>query len=508
VWDPVVSPGFYSLRSSGHASQRVAFSPDGRQLVSTGTAGDWQTGVAFTLWDPLTGQELLSLRGVASRSQVAFSADGRRLATPGAQGTINLWDATTGKRVRTLRSKGGQVLAVAFSPVGQRLASVGRGSPDHGEIKVWDAANGDEVLTVRGHGKVVRPVPGSIAFSPDGQRLVTSCQDKTVLLWDAGTGTVLHILAGHEAVVHGVAYSPNGRHVASASDDRTVKIWDTVTGKAVTLRGHMREVAGVAYSRDGRRLASASDDRTVKIWDTATWREVLTLRSHLDRVYSVAFSPDGQRLASAGQEGVVRLWEAAPLTPEVQLGREAGALVNRLTAELLFKEDVLAHLQGDTTLDEPLRQKALSLADRYREQPGRFNQASLAMVRKPGASQAEYRLALRRAEKACRLLPDRCACFHTLAIAQFRLGQYREAIATLKKTEDFHARTKKGSDANDLAILAMSQYHLGQKDPAQATLRRLRQVMKLPNWGRNDGSRAFLAEAEALIEGKKREGGK
>jgi tetratricopeptide (TPR) repeat protein len=176
--------------------------------------------------------------------------------------------------------------------------------------------------------------------------------------------------------------------------------------------------------------------------------------------------------------------------------------VNRLADELLFKGDILARLQADNSLDEPLRQVALTLADRYREQPGRFNQASLAVVQKPGAKEAEYRLALRWAEKVCEMLPDRCTGFHTLAIAQFRLGQHQEAIATVKKAEAFHARAKTPPEATDFAILAMAQHHLGQKEQAWAALTRLQEVMKKPGAAPSEGAVALLREAEKVLAGK------
>ena len=97
---------------------------------------------------------------------------------------------------------------------------------------------------------------------------------KTVKVWDATTGDLLHDLSGHASEVLTVAFSPDGQRLASGSYDTTVKVWDTATGKAIhTLRGHQGPVSGVAFSPDGRHLASASFDRTVKIWDLTTGQE-------------------------------------------------------------------------------------------------------------------------------------------------------------------------------------------------------------------------------------------
>ena len=88
-------------------------------------------------------------------------------------------------------------------------------------------------------------------------------------VWDVDTGELQATLSGHEGKVYSVVFSPDGKRIATASQDRTIGVWDAETGYLfLRLRGHQREVLAVAFSRDGRRIISASEDGTVRVWES------------------------------------------------------------------------------------------------------------------------------------------------------------------------------------------------------------------------------------------------
>ena len=125
-----------------------------------------------------------------------------------------------------------------------------------------------------------------------------------------------------------MAFSPDGKRIVTGSEDKTVKVWDAETGQEVlALKGHTDDVSSVAFSPDGKRIVTGSEDRTVKVWDAETGQEVLALKGHTDGVRGVAFSPDGKRIVTGSGDRTVKVWDAddGPGTPHPQGAHRLGA---------------------------------------------------------------------------------------------------------------------------------------------------------------------------------------
>jgi WD40 repeat protein len=134
----------------------------------------------------------------------------------------------------------------------------------------------------------------------------------TLCIWDAETGAALREpLEGHTKLVTSVAFSPDGKRIVSGSNDNTVCIWDAETGAALRepLEGHTDRVTSVAFSPDGKRIVSSSLDKTVRIWDVETGAALREpLEGHASWVTSVRFPPNGRSILSDSNECTICPW--------------------------------------------------------------------------------------------------------------------------------------------------------------------------------------------------------
>jgi WD40 repeat protein/serine/threonine protein kinase len=295
---------------SGHTSRvtAVAWAPRGTHIA---TASYDKT---VRVWDTAHGFSTITYRGHWDRVQaVAWSPDGARIASAGDDGTVQVWDATTGRQVLIYRGHSNAVTAVAWSPDSRRIAS----ASEDKSVQVWDTSNGGLVFAHRGHTKKVL----AVAWAPDGRRIASGGEDKSVQVWSpvkdksSFFGTLRltprgqFSYKGHSGRVNGLTWSPNGQRIASVSNDKSMQVWDSSTGKKFII--HRNASAGmnaVSWSPDSRYLAAGGNDKMVQVWDAVTRNNIFTYRGHTGYVNAVAWSPDGKLLASGSVDHTMQVW--------------------------------------------------------------------------------------------------------------------------------------------------------------------------------------------------------
>lgn len=281
---------------AGHSDKIhcVAYAPQGDRLASASQDG------SVRIWDSSSGKcEQILGKDPGGVFSLGWSPSGALLASAGMSGAV-LWDTTNDQVVQRFATDQ-QVYAVAFSAIGDlAIAS----EPSRIEIRrngTWDVKT-----VLKGH--LYDVYTESIGFSPDGKYLAAPA-GKTCLVWDVETGEIIRSLPSKENQHQAAVFSPDGQNIATTNRGTEILIWDFASGElSQTLSGHTHGVASVAWSPDGTRLASGSWDGTCLIFDLANRRPISRPGGHGRHVFSVAWHPSGSTLASGGDDNLIKTW--------------------------------------------------------------------------------------------------------------------------------------------------------------------------------------------------------
>jgi eukaryotic-like serine/threonine-protein kinase len=209
----------WKVQSDHWKSGRLAFHPTSDLLACGCSDG------TVRLMDARTRGEPIVLKGHREAVRdVAFSPDGRWLVTTGdnPDNSVRVWDVASRETVRILDKHTDGVLSAAFSRDGRTLAT----GDISGFVYLWDTDGWECVGELPHKVKVY-----GLAFSKDGSRLACGCVDNSIRLWDVARREQVAELHGHDDYVHSVAFSPDGKQLVSASGDKTVRVWDTVPAR-------------------------------------------------------------------------------------------------------------------------------------------------------------------------------------------------------------------------------------------------------------------------------------
>ena len=356
-----------TLAKGGHENRVIsaAFAPAGDRVL---TSSEDNTA---RLWD--RDGSLISVLGgkdghTGRVNAAAFSPnDGEYIVTASTDFTVKVWDRrgnylgdlTRQEGESTMRAHHGPVYAVAFSPDGQRVITVGADKAG----RVWDVKERKLLFPLAGHLKPEghRAAVRHVTFDESGRRILTASQDGSVKLWKADDGTLTDTLSPSRRTAYGfvpralhadfdprspdiaVAYSDyvvtvwrrddagrynavelptrhkdevtfvgysRGGHIITASKDETANVYDAESRQFLfTLSGHASDVVSADFNRDNTRIVTASRDGTAKVWDAFSGKLLLTLAGHTDGLFSASFSRVGNRVVTASGDYTGKIWE-------------------------------------------------------------------------------------------------------------------------------------------------------------------------------------------------------
>ena len=302
---PISINTLVDLSDKNSAILDIAFSPDNSTFASSSDDGKIQ------LWNILTGQITRTFYGHDQKINcLDFNSSGEIIVSGGDDGIVRLWNSNTGKQIgEDLQGDGSPIWEVFFSPANSFVVSAN----DSGSIEFWDITTWEKEkefwdfkpysLDISPTGSILasgnamgiitmwdiksgEPLEPSLwgdnssvlslAFSPDGQTLVSSGSE--IVFWDVSTRTQTGRAAQRNSSlwIHSIVFSPDGKMVVSSRADE-IYLWDAVTGQQIgnPISEHNAAVNNVVFSTDGRILISNSGDNTIHLWDMdiESWKE-------------------------------------------------------------------------------------------------------------------------------------------------------------------------------------------------------------------------------------------
>lgn len=266
------------------------------------------------LWELSGGNEYRTEQenNLGLGEKAAVSPDGNYFAfLTKDDNIIGLWNLAE----KTIKPKGldvlGGVNSVAFSPDGEKILTGNRDNT----ARLWDLnalieGRKDKPLVVfKGHGNEVN----SAVFSPDGKYVVTGGWDGTARLWSSGGNEIEKFNCSTDSSVDSAVFSPDGKYIVTSDSHTKVQLWNLKGKELRTFEGHTGGVKSAMFSPNGKYIITAGDDETARLWDS-DGNQVFKFEGFKAIIHTASFSPDGKYVLIAPAEGPARLRLVDPET--------------------------------------------------------------------------------------------------------------------------------------------------------------------------------------------------
>lgn len=376
----------------------VAFA--GRSETILASAGKDRT---IRIWDSNKSEALLTYKGhsrtVNAIAWVASNAGLELLASASRDCTIRIWGPSSQRPTDTnITSHSDDVSGIEISPDGQMFATRSKDK----SVKLWQASSGEMLHSFHAHSDWV----STVIFSPNSQMLASGAHDHAVCLYHID-GRILARMTGHSRSLVNLVFSPDNKKVASYAYDRSLKIWNIRGDLLCDFNNHVRQINMMQFSTDSRHLTSGSYDCTVAVYDVEKKLLQQTLKGHIRSVNAVCFSPDGNTIASGAKDHTVKLWNVVDgqlkLTLRGHSESVAFVLFSQRSDKIITRAGSLVHIwnaaSGDllsvqTSIDSFLVDMGAS---------GAWSPNEAILVKQVAAGQLEDQLSYRYSRKWLRL---------------------------------------------------------------------------------------------------------
>jgi len=286
-----------ALKGFKNAVNAMAFSPDGKSLVTT----DFDHHVR--LWDVATRSERAELAQGESYVSAAYSPDGRWIVVGAMDAKVRIWD-TERFQLRTFTGHATQVIGLTFTPDSKLLASA---STD-GTVRLWDPLTGLLKMQLSGHPKGAM----CVAISPNGKQLAAGAAELLIKLWEIPSGRELRKFeTGPDISTVSLAFTPDGKSIVGGGNSGKVTAWEIDSGRARVIGTHPARIRAIVVAPDGRWLATAGQD-ALRFWDFNSGAIRATFPEE-GGFFSLTTPRKGEILAGGSATWSVRIWDPATL---------------------------------------------------------------------------------------------------------------------------------------------------------------------------------------------------